>query len=79
MLLSVCLSVTCEVTSFSRLTENQAMKQATCRTRYLLGSELCHSGFISFVRELWRDLLTLIAVAGDLDFTEDSNCPYLTA
>ena len=23
------------------------------------------------VRELWRDLLTLIAVAGDLDFSED--------
>ena len=24
-----------------------------------------------FVLELWRDLLTLIAVAGDLDFSED--------
>ena len=23
------------------------------------------------VRELWHDLLTLIAVAGDLDFSED--------
>ena len=28
-------------------------------------------GFPSFVRELWRDLFTLLAVAGDLDFSED--------
>ena len=31
------------------------------------------------VRELWHDLLTLIAVAGDLDFSEDKTAPHVTA
>ena len=31
------------------------------------------------VRELWRDLLTLIAVAGDLDFSEDKTAQHVTA
>ena len=35
-------------------------------------NSLCDSTFAtrSFVLELWRDLLTLNAVAGDLDFSE---------
>ena len=39
------------------------------RTRYYLGLEYV---IRSVVLELWRDLPTLIAVSGDLDFPEDN-------
>ena len=38
----------------------------TRRTRYYLGLE-----HIKVSYKVWHDLLTLIAVAGDLDFSED--------
>ena len=48
------------------------MSIETCkarRTRYYLGLEYV---IRSVVLELWRDLPTLIAVSGDLDFPEDN-------
>ena len=43
----------------------------TGRNQYFLGTELIDVWFCSLVCELWCVLLTLIAVAGDLDFSED--------
>ena len=37
----------------------------------MLGFVFKNFRFKAAVRELWRDLLTLLAVAGDLDFSED--------
>ena len=42
------------------------------RTRLLSRSGTCKSLIRSVVLELWHDLPTLIAVAGDLDFSEDN-------
>ena len=50
----------------------RGLSHSDSKTRHYLAFEYNYKSFIrSFVLELWRDLLTLIAVAGDLDFSED--------